>query len=287
MISRCRLDQNDLAALAKCYKTPPKAITTAIAAGHVREIDMDHSKRLETAFVIVAQPRSGSTLLAHAFDAHDSIICHDEIFSENWVNGYRTADEDARSYEKLASKLLAERNEDPEKFLLDRVFLENGKVNGFKIVYSDLMSGTPAAKFLRCFINQTRIKVIHLRRSNMLRCYVSVERMRELGVVHSNNSKPSSKKLTIDLAKFTNFMISQDNNSDFVCRMMNVVAQPRYEQLMQGYNVCLDALGVRRRPFVQQLSKVASHSLSATVANSEEFLKYDFPRTGGFVTYTD
>ena len=249
--------------------------------------DIDNLERLGSAYVIVAQPRSGSTLLAHALDAHDSIICHDEIFSEHWVNGYRATGENAGSESELARKLLAERTEDPEKFLFDRVFVENGKVNGFKVVYSDLMSGTDSAKFLRNFINQSRIKVIHLRRSNMLRCYISVERMRKLGVVHSNNSKSSDKKLTIDPERFINFLISQDNNSDFVSRMMNVVAQPRYEQLMQGYNICLDALGVSRRPFVQQLSKVAPHSLSAVVENSEEFLKYDFPRNGGFVAYTD
>lgn len=75
---------------------------------------MDNLERLGSAYVIVAQPRSGSTLLAHALDAHDSIICHDEIFSEHWVNGYRATGENAGSESELARKLLAERTEDPE-----------------------------------------------------------------------------------------------------------------------------------------------------------------------------
>lgn len=247
---------------------------------------MFEKDRLSSLFVIIAQPRSGSTLLADSLHRHPNIICHDEIFSETVVHGYRPKD---GTNIPQPSKLLVERNNDPEQFLCNYILpdKESGIQIGFKVVYSDLFAANSLAKFLMKFILSENIRVIHLRRLNQLRCFVSVERMRRLGVVHSNNSSQSSSLLDLDKDGFLKFLLMQDGNSDFVSRSMNTIAQPRYEHLRQGYNVCLDALGVRRFPFSEGLERMSSQSLSDSVSNAPSWYKWDFPRPSGFVQYTD
>lgn len=247
------------------------------------------TEQVSSSFVIVAQPRSGSTLLAMALDSHPDIVCHDEIFSQNSVHGYRPDKSDLdRSQDESSATLLEERTRDPERFLFDRVFLTGaGKRTGFKVVYSDIFARTPSSEFLRDFLIRSRIRVIHLRRLNLLRCFVSVERMRRLGITHSRDTLAVDTRLDLELAEFLGFAVMQDGNSDLVNRMMNVTAQPRYEHLIQGYNATLDALGVARRPFVQHLSRLSSQSLSGLVKDHEKFSAYDFPRADGFVTYSE
>lgn len=247
---------------------------------------MSLDDKLSAAFLIVAQPRSGSTLLAQALHNHPHLTCHDELFSPGWVHGYRPKSEaEAVSPEQL----LVDRERDPERFLLERVLknTSDGGQVGFKVVYSDIFSNTPTARFLLQLATKSRIRVIHLRRLNMLRCFISVERMRHLGIVHSHNSQARDSALHLAEADFLRFTLQQEGNSDFVNRSMNVVAQPRYEHLPQGYNTCLDALGVVRRPFQAGLGRMSSQALSGSIANAENWLKWDFPRSAGFVQYSD
>ncbi|MDO5620386.1 MAG: Stf0 family sulfotransferase [Paracoccus sp. (in: a-proteobacteria)] len=248
---------------------------------------MSHQEVPQTAFVIVAQPRSGSTLLASALNEHPKIICHDEVFAPDWVQGYRKSNGETETGQSAIQELLKQRKADPEGFLFNHVFLNNGMQNGFKVVYSDLFSASETAQWLRRFIIKNNIRIIHLRRSNMLRCFISLERMRHLGVRHSNNSRTSNQKLTLSLETFTRFVLMQDGNADLVNMRMNVIAQPRYEQMPQGYNLCLDALGLKRRPFIQNLKKLAPDSLGAAITNPEIFAQFDMPRSSGFIEYAD
>lgn len=225
-----------------------------------------------------------------ALDSHPDILCHDELFSRDFVHGYRVPEGDGPvpPQEELNRTLLEERTNDPEKFLFERVFVPGARgKTGFKVVYSDIFSGTESSNFLRQFLIKSRISVIHLRRLNLLRCFVSVERMRRLGLTHSKKPVSVDTRLDLELADFLRFVITQDGNSDLVNRSMNVVAQPRYEHLVQGYNLTLDALGVPRKPFVQHLSRLSSESLSGLVNEPEKFAPYDFPRLEGFVSYTE
>ncbi|KGJ13479.1 sulfotransferase [Paracoccus sanguinis] len=242
--------------------------------------------RLDAAFIIVAQPRSGSTLLAAALHAHPHLTCHDELFSPGWVHGYRPKPEaDPVDPEQL----LVERDSDPERFLVERVLDRAGTSAqvGFKAVYSDILSRKPLALFLQELVFTNRIRVVHLRRLNMLRCFISVERMRLLGIAHSHNSEARDSALPLDETEFLRFVLEQDGNADTVNRAMNVVAQPRYEHLPQGYNMSLDGLGAVRRPFQANLGRMSSHSLGASIAEPEGWVKWDFPRPAGFVKYTD
>lgn len=257
-------------------------------ATEARMVDpMPSDSRFARAFVIVAQPRSGSTLLADALHQHPRITCHDELFTPKWVHGYRPRDEESAAVDH--ETLLAERNEDPEQFLLERVLHEaDDQVQvGFKVVYSDIFSGDPLARFLRLFIIENRIRVIHLRRLNLLRCFISVERMSRLGIAHSHNSAPQDSSLHLKEDDFLRFVLNQQGNSDFISRSMNVIAHPRYEHLPQGYRECIEALGVPRRPFQANLSRMSSHSLAASIADAERWNKWDFPRSTGFAQYTD
>lgn len=226
-----------------------------------------------------------------ALHAHPGIVCHDELFSRDFVHGYRPKEslEPQAANGVLATQLLEERSSDPEKFLFERVFAVGPRLQvGFKVVYSDLFAGTETSQFLRSFLIESRIRVIHLRRLNMLRCFLSVERMRRLGITHSNQlGQKSCGRLHLDLRDFTRFIVSQDNNCDLVARSMNIIANPRYENLPQGYNKVLDALGVLRRPFVEHLARLSDQSLSELVEDVELFRPFDFPRLPGFAAYSD
>lgn len=158
---------------------------------------------------------------------------------------------------------------------------------GFKVVYSDIASNTPEAQALRRFVIENRIRVIHLRRLNLLRCFISVERMRHLGVAHSNNSAARDSSLEVKVDDFVRFSLNQQGNADLVARSMNVVANPRYEHLLQGYVQCMDALGVPRRPFQTGFKRMTSQSLAASIADSINWIRWDFPRPNGFAQYTD
>lgn len=184
---------------------------------------------------------------------------------------------------------MAERDEDPERFLFERVLHEarDGVQVGFKVVYGDFFSAHPLAVFLRRFAIERRIRVIHLRRLNMLRAFISVERMRHLGITHSHSSVARDSSLHLDVETFLRFLLQQEGNADFVSRSMNVVAQPRYEHLPHGYNLCLDGLGVARHPFRAGLGRMSSQSLARSITDAGAWTKWDFPRSQGFAQYSD
>jgi LPS sulfotransferase NodH len=124
---------------------------------------MADARTIQTRFVILAAPRSGSNMLCTMLDSHPAILCHHEIFNPKGVRlALRLRESD------FSLGTVAEREADPRQFL-ERVWetrLGHACV-GFKLTHrqNELIFGHLLA-------DPTVAKVV-LRRQNRLKTYVS------------------------------------------------------------------------------------------------------------------
>ena len=97
-------------------------------------------------FVIIAQARSGSTLLRLALHAHPDVVCHGEVLSAAWMNrlvpqGQKAVDQSPKDQ---ILRLWDERENDPGQFLERWVYSGfSQSCIGFKVVYGDLLMHAP------------------------------------------------------------------------------------------------------------------------------------------------
>ena len=122
-----------------------------------------------TRFIILASERSGSSFLVQSLRSHPDIRSFGEIFNPRWI-GFNTP-----GFDNDDQDLIRYRNRRPVEFLETRVFGPHDQTTvavGFKLFYSHLerrrirplgrhLAGTPD------------LKVVHLRRGNLLRQYLS------------------------------------------------------------------------------------------------------------------
>lgn len=121
-------------------------------------------------FMILADARTGSNLLAQALDSHPRIRCFREVF--NWtvpsidfgVDGFDPGDREA----------IALRQSDPLRFLSERIFGDapaGVHAVGFKLIYAHIW-GYPG--LLEGLVADTELDILHLHRRNHLRKLVSL-----------------------------------------------------------------------------------------------------------------
>jgi LPS sulfotransferase NodH len=139
--------------------------------------------------IIITSQRSGSNFLRHSLNSHPKVTCDGELLIggmiplprilENWrlpAKLYRYIVAGAWNPVSILEKFLA-RNDSP--------------IVGFKAMYNHL-ANSKVRKFLQ---HHTEIRIIHLRRDNLLKQYVSKAL---LGVRRSKRWEPhSTKKLPI------------------------------------------------------------------------------------------
>ena len=124
-----------------------------------------------TRFIILANVRTGSTMLASYLNSHPYVVCFREVFSftlpsiNYGVDGYEGWDEDD----------LAFRKRDPIRFLHDRIYGGHGdqvEAAGFKFLYSHIYGFKDIAQHL---VDDAEIRVVHLVRKNVIRASVSMK----------------------------------------------------------------------------------------------------------------
>ena len=122
-----------------------------------------------TRFMILAGPRTGSTMLASSLNSHPNIVCFREVFSftlpgiNYGVDGYDGRDE----------RDLAFRERDPLGFLHRRIYGGHPsgiQAAGFKFLYPHVYGYTDVGTYLQ---EDTEIRVVHLLRRNVIRTLVS------------------------------------------------------------------------------------------------------------------
>src|SRR6266568_5270105 len=136
---------------------------------------MNMSSYRDNIYVITCPARAGSTMLVHLLRSHPDICSHDEVFSAPGTLGGMTGTYlmKCRAEPDFASYLAAEKDRDPIKFLYKVVLdLQGKKAVCFKLKHDELV--LPEYKVLRDeIVNDRDFRIIHLRRENLLRRYLS------------------------------------------------------------------------------------------------------------------
>lgn len=130
-------------------------------------------------FIVLSQPRTGSTLLAQSLNSHPAARCFGEIFNTkvSFIH-YQQWGYDQHSADDKALRARA-----PAEFLRERIFpprLEGVRAVGFKLMYEDPQAFDGLTELLR---DDVGLHVLHLRRRNLLRVLVSYKIVEETGVV--------------------------------------------------------------------------------------------------------
>ena len=122
-------------------------------------------------FVIVSQARSGSTMLGTAMGRHPQVIMHGEIFGGyNYPLNFYGIDERMPWPTPLEIALKKIRDRDITRFLNDFVFCNTArKAIGFKFKFEEFALWPTVPDF----IVREKIKIIFLRRRNLLQRYFS------------------------------------------------------------------------------------------------------------------
>ena len=236
----------------------------------------------DTRFMIVAQARSGSTLLREALNAEPDIVCHGEAFSRVWIDRMvPRPDQDVLTADQIRAMLPC-RDADPLQFMAERVMPFPGMVTGFKIIYDDFIDPRFQDK-LTGYAHQNGLRIIHLRRLNPVAALASRTRMFRFGLGHSDRPQrkadaAEAEKITIPPRELDQYMRRQNRLAEQIDGLFPDAFQARYETLGTDYPHILAHLGLPgARHFIAPLSKMAPPSLANVIENYDEIASYDTP----------
>lgn len=140
-----------------------------------------------TRFIILGMPRTGSNFLASSLRSHKNIVTYGELFSEQsrmrrdilWdIKGYKTT-----------QKALSLRDKDPIGFLETMVFKKMPVVVqalGFKLFYHH---ADESWECLWPYLQSQKLKVLHLKRKNYLKVFLSLSVAMQTKQFVSKNKK--------------------------------------------------------------------------------------------------
>jgi LPS sulfotransferase NodH len=148
-------------------------------------------------FIVVGRSRTGSNLLRSLLNAHSRVEAYGEVFRNP---GREAMDWDHTGYLRQSDRMHRLLLDDPVKFIETRVFrrypAEIAAV-GFKIFYyhAQERSWQPVWPYLK---QQTAIRVIHMKRRNMLSTHLSRKRA-EITDVWVNTSGQAEQPVAVTL----------------------------------------------------------------------------------------
>jgi len=163
----------------------------------LREAGIISSHTDYTPFIIFGHGRTGSTMLVSMLQSHEQCICHSELLhphSPKWF------------YEHLnyLYRGKSTRDSGASSFLKNHVFDEKGKcisAVGFKLLYCNLSIGEGSSissnnelENLIKYIKHIGSKVIHIKRKNKLKRYVSMKLAEKRKKWVAKNKKSIEKK---------------------------------------------------------------------------------------------
>jgi hypothetical protein len=129
-------------------------------------------------FIILSGPRTGSHMLAEALNSSPRIRCFREVF-----NGRLDFIQfGVEGYDDFSSLDMARRKADPLRFLHERIFCrqpEEMRAVGFKYHYKHVWG---FAGVIDELVADKELRVLHLRRRNLLRMFVSLRLAEKTGI---------------------------------------------------------------------------------------------------------
>lgn len=241
-----------------------------------------------TPFVVVGRSRVGSNLLRSLLNAHPNIVAFGEVFRD-----IKALDWDHTGYfqEPAATAMVAD---DPVRFVSGRVlgrYPRDVHAVGFKLFYYHARDGRQA-DIWPWLLGRRDIRVIHLKRGNLLQTHVSRKRAAVTGKWVNTSGEPD-KAITLRLdydEVLADFEQTRAWESDCDRAFAShPLMQMEYEQLASDFRAeskRVEAfLGVQPRVIEPSTFQQSTQSLASTVANYHE-IKARFAGTpwSGFFT---
>lgn len=238
----------------------------------------------KTRFVLLGQQRVGSNFLLSMLGRHPDVLAFGEIFSspKNLQWGSGTDDETRRLLPRPDEALVARRNADPIGFLQTHVFggiAEPYRAVGFKLFYEHCRDEATRRvwDWLR---DSTDIKIIHLKRRNILRTLLSKRLANATAVWYATEKdgyKPTSIALKEkDCREFFERTLMAEREADWLLRR-HACLPVYYEDLEEQPAATLCAaqvfLGVRPVPAESPLVKQQTLPLPVAIENFAELEK--------------
>lgn len=227
-------------------------------------------------FVLVAQARSGSTMLRRALDAHDRICCHGELFMKKKVHGHSIHMPDLHWSEK-PSALVKRREGDFENFIQSLVFPPFSYLSsiGFKILDQQFFFASNQERLTNLIATHSQMILIFLYRENALERYVS-------RLIRRGWLDPSGPQA-----------VSVDDFKAFECESVSRMAQiyrlfPDHRKIVLSYESLAERveptisflygiLGAELAPVIIEERKSQPRELSRLIENYQELLSLDLP----------
>jgi len=213
-------------------------------------------------FVILADNRTGSTWLQSLLNDHPEIFCGSELFGSGI---------DPPWGKEIDDKILDLRENSRYIQILKAFYAADSALDispavtymGFKFFYNHqplknfngLDDSSPGHKFLSYLINLKDLKIIHLQRRNLLKCYTSlVLAKKERDWFSSEDLKNKITKVKIDFEDFKYFVkkriraISLYKTFFKGCDMISIYYEDLVSNQLAQLNRLLQFLGVSVRP---------------------------------------
>lgn len=240
-------------------------------------------------FMITCAARTGSTLLMSYLQSHPEILCHGEIYGVKEVGGilgtYGKCQQEDPEYKKALKDY---RDQQPHTFLYKIALDRQGHKNvGFKLKHDELVR--PYMAQTRHLIQaDTDIKIIHLRRDNLLARYLSwylVNYVTGVTMRLEGQELPETKKVNLNPAKcLANFQEAERRYAFFKGMFSkHPTFEVSYEELIgdqreDTLKYIQEFLGVKHCNLGTKMVKLGKDDLHEVIENYEE-LKQFFEKT--------
>lgn len=236
-----------------------------------------------TKFIILTSQRSGSTYFTHLIGSHPNVIAYGESLNEYGI-GWGKQKSGIQAQKRKQGFWLPIRNLSPRLFLnlaIFHAYPSNIHAVGFKLMYSQILFFPQVIQYLK----QENVRIIHLKRYNLLEMYVSLKRSEVSDTWHTTNAiEAPDVRLYLDPNKCHEYFVrihslQQKYNSIVPYRNMLSLS---YEDLMENKTKLLndvqEFLNLRNALLSSRFQKMNRLSLEDCVINYTE-LKHAFQRT--------
>jgi LPS sulfotransferase NodH len=231
-------------------------------------------------FVILTAARTGSTLLVQMLDSHPDVVAGGELFNVDLVGrGVIDWPDPSLRNDPALHEL---RSSDPVAFLQrmrDEGTRRGAKATGFKLIYEQALETAPRSIIENLMANK-EVRIVHLRRRNALRQYLSLKMAASTGEWHrrvgEKEERSEERTLRLDFDEMVWFFRRIRNRwrafeKDFE---NHSVIHVNYEDLASepvdtAYRIQA-FLGVGRHKPEITLKKTGTESLLAAIENYDE-----------------
>jgi LPS sulfotransferase NodH len=232
-------------------------------------------------YMITCPARSGSTMLVHLLRSHPDIISHDEVFSAPGTLGGMAGTYliKRRGNQAFSDRMAADKDRDPIKFLYKIVLdLQGKRAVCFKLKHDELIR--PDYKTLRDeIVNDRDFRIIHLRRENLLRRYLShyiANHVTRVTWAIHGQTVPEIQPVVLDPRQCqTDFETVLGREKEFAELFgQHPGFHITYEDMItpgsEKLQCLLDFMGVPRRELTTTTQKLGCDDLRKVVANFDE-----------------